>query len=86
MALTAVQGAVTGLAESYDKLSSTQKTMVLVAGGATTVALLSRVMFPHNASKPTSFQLSGGAVANNEVQKEFDAYAKSYSGGEITDR
>lgn len=80
-------------ADAYDRLSNSQKVAVAVVGGATSVYLLARIFGGSkpagSSSKPSSFELTGGSIAKQNVKKEFQAYAASFgkeAGEGIVDR
>eukprot|EP00877_Chromochloris_zofingiensis_P006169 jgi/Chrzof1/1805/Cz10g21220.t1 len=80
------------LSEFYDKLSSgDSQAIAIAAGGAAAVALAGTYLFKRssNQTKPTVFDLSGGAIDDAKVKKEWDNYEASYgkeAGEGIKDR
>lgn len=75
--------------DSFDKLTTTQKVVIGVAGGCSAIAILAAVTTSSYKKKPTTLQLSGGSIDPSKVKSEFDTYAKSYSteaGVGMTDR
>ncbi|PNW75007.1 hypothetical protein CHLRE_12g500500v5 [Chlamydomonas reinhardtii] len=85
----AVTSAYERLAGEFDKLSTTQKYAVGIAGGVTSLYLLAKVLKGSDRDKPTTLQLSGGSIDSSKVKDEFTAYADSYgknAGEGITDR
>ncbi|GLC44114.1 hypothetical protein PLESTF_000693200 [Pleodorina starrii] len=86
----AVTQAVDRLSAEFDKLNTTQKYAVGVAGGVTALFMASKLLFKATEkSKPSTFELTGGSIDSSKVKEEFDAYADSYgknAGEGIVDR
>ncbi|EFJ51011.1 hypothetical protein VOLCADRAFT_103647 [Volvox carteri f. nagariensis] len=78
------------LTAEFDKLSTTQKYAVGVAGGVASLYLVGSLLYKGNdKSKPSTFELTGGSIEASKVKEEFDAYADSYgknAGEGIVDR
>ncbi|MEW5298705.1 MAG: hypothetical protein WDW38_000551 [Sanguina aurantia] len=89
---TAVTQAVGQVKDQFSKLTPNQQYAVAIAGGLSTVYLLSQLggkREASSASKPSSFELTGGSIAKGNVKKEFQAYAASFgkeAGDGIVDR
>lgn len=78
---TAVTQAVGQVKDQFSKLTPNQQYAVAIAGGLSTVYLLSQLggkREASSASKPSSFELTGGSIAKGNVKKEFQAYAASF--------
>ncbi|GFR46821.1 hypothetical protein Agub_g8457 [Astrephomene gubernaculifera] len=79
------------LVAEFDKLSTTQKYAVGVAGGVASAYLVGSLLFKSKCekSKPSTFELTGGSIDSAKVKEEFAAYADSYgknAGEGIVDR
>ncbi|GLI58783.1 hypothetical protein VaNZ11_000539 [Volvox africanus] len=78
------------LSAEFDKLSTTQKYAVGVAGGVASLYLVGSLLFKSSDnSKPSTFELTGGSIEASKVKAEFDAYSDSYgknAGEGIVDR
>ncbi|KAG1656055.1 hypothetical protein FOA52_004474 [Chlamydomonas sp. UWO 241] len=83
MAAASLTEAYAQLADRIGDLSPGQKVALGVAGGVAGLALASTVASVISGgdyinNRPTSFQLSGGAIEKGNVKREFDAYSASY--------
>lgn len=76
-----VTDAAQQVTDQFHKLSTNQQYAVAVAGGLTTVYMLSKLAGKREASsdtRTTSFELTGGSIAKGNVKKEFQEYAASF--------
>ncbi len=82
-------GASEQVVQAFDKLTSEQKLALGALGGLTT-AYLATTLLARSADKPTAFELTGGSIASENVDKEFKEYSASYAsvgtGQGVTDR
>ena len=64
----------------YEKLSTSQKYAVGIAGGVLTLGMINKVITAAGGykRKPNSFELSGGSIDSSNVKAEFEAYTDAY--------
>lgn len=76
-----VTDAAAQVTDQFNKLSTNQQYAVAIAGGLSTLYVLSKLAGKKEASsdsRTTSFELTGGSIAKGNVKKEFQAYAASF--------
>lgn len=64
----------------YDKLTPAGKYAVGITGGLLTLGMINKVITATGGYriKPSSFELTGGSIAAQNVKAEFDAYSDAY--------
>lgn len=64
----------------YDKLSTPQKYAVGITGGILTLGMINKVITAIGGYKikPSSFEITGGAIDSKKVKAEFDAYTDNF--------
>ena len=79
MATAGLKDLIANAGETLSGLSTPQKVVVGAAGGLAGAYLLSKLLSSGSRAKPNSFQLTGGAIAAENVAKEFGDYSAAYS-------